>query len=128
MAGRVPFETIPDYYALIDIAPIPRRPDLISEIVSPIKPLEAMAMGAALVVSDVAPLKEMVRDGETGAVFRKGDIDDLYRTLKQLLLDEGLRGRLSDAGEAHVRHNRRWEMLTAEAARFMGLQSSELTQ
>ncbi|MCK7580986.1 MAG: glycosyltransferase [Chromatiales bacterium] len=58
---------------------------------SPLKPLEAMAMGKALVVSSVGALAEMVQDGKTGFVYEKGNIDSLAGKLKSLLIDESVR-------------------------------------
>ena len=74
MPGRVPHEEVAAYYSLIDIAPFPRKPQPVTEMVSPMKPLEALAMEKAVVVSSVAALTEMIADEETGLVFAKGDI------------------------------------------------------
>src|SRR5699024_1290603 len=57
--GKVPFETVKDYYSVIDIAPFPRQDKLVCQLVTPIKTYEAMAMGKRVIVSDVNALKEM---------------------------------------------------------------------
>ena len=75
--GAVPHEDILDYYALIDIFAIPRVRSRVTELVTPIKPYEAMAMRKAIIVSDVAALREIVDDGTTGIVCNADDPDDL---------------------------------------------------
>ena len=84
--GRVPSTEVTSYYSLIDIAPFPRKPILLCEIVSPLKPFEALAMHKAVIASDVAALAEIVEDGKTGLLFRKGDTEDLARALDELIV------------------------------------------
>lgn len=68
--GKVPFETVKDYYSVIDIAPFPRQDKLVCQLVTPIKTYEAMAMGKRVIVSDVNALKEMVIDQVNGVYFK----------------------------------------------------------
>ncbi|GAA4868611.1 hypothetical protein GCM10025788_02250 [Serinicoccus chungangensis] len=109
--GRVPHEQVEDYYSVIDIAPFPRMPLPVCEMVSPLKPFEAMAMGKSVVVSDVAALTEIVDDGRTGLVHRKGDADSLTHALRSLVDDPGLREQLADEGLGWVRQHRDWRAL-----------------
>ena len=115
MPGRIPHEEVAAHYSLIDIAPFPRKPQLVTEMVSPMKPLEAMAMEKAVVASSVHALTEMVRDGETGLLFEKGNVEALADTLERLIKDPALRQRLGAAGRQWVETERTWP-LTAEAA------------
>ncbi len=108
MPGRVPHEQVESYYSLIDIAPFPRKPWPVCEMVSPLKPLEALAMEKAVLVSDVRALAEMVRVGETGMHFRKGEIGSLADMLQKLLVDPELRLRLGQAGRRWVAAERTW--------------------
>ena len=62
MPGRIPHEDVPAHYSLIDIAPFPRKPQPVTEMVSPMKPLESFAMKKTVVVSSVKALKDMVLD------------------------------------------------------------------
>lgn len=98
--GRVPNEEVADYYALVDICPFPRKPWPVCELVSPLKPYEAMAMGRCVMVSSVAAMAEMVQDGDTGVVFPKGDPQALAAALAVRL----------DAGDAQAfgQRARRW--------------------
>lgn len=94
--GRVPFERVRAYYDLIDLLVYPRLPMRLTETVTPLKPLEAMAMGKRLLASNVGGHRELVRDGETGFLFEAGDRTDLARKLEGLLsqdADEALRQR-----------------------------------
>jgi glycosyltransferase involved in cell wall biosynthesis len=104
------------YYSLIDIAPFPRKPLQVCELVSPLKPFEAMAMGKAIVVSSVAALAEIVIDDVTGVIHRKGDVADLARVLDRLLDDGALRARLGQAAVEWVRRERDWAVVCRRLA------------
>jgi glycosyltransferase involved in cell wall biosynthesis len=108
MPGRVPHEEVTAYYSLLDVAPFPRKPQPVTEMVSPMKPLEALAMEKAVVVSSVAALTEIVADGETGAVFAKGDVESLADALDRLIGDPELRARLGRNGRDWVVRQRTW--------------------
>lgn len=109
--GRVPHHEVERYYSLVDIAPFPRLPLPVCEMVSPLKPFEAMAMGKAVVASDVKALAEIVDDGVTGLLHAKGDPGSLARALEQLLDDDVLADTLGDAGRRWVRSERDWSVL-----------------
>lgn len=113
MPGRVPHEEVERYLSLIDITPFPRLPLPVCELISPIKPFEAMAMHKAVVVSDVAALTEIVTDGVTGRSFAKGDAADLARVLRELLDDPAQRQRLGDAAREWVVAERDWSAISA---------------
>lgn len=127
MTGRVPHEEVESYYSIVDIAAFPRKPQPVTELVSPIKPLEALAMEKAVVVSSVQALAEMIDDGVTGLVFRKGDIDDLADQLERLIADPALRASLGQAGRAWVERERTWRSTagaaTAHLQRISSVQS-----
>lgn len=108
MPGRVPHDEVAQWYSLIDIAPFPRKSLPVTELVSPLKPLEALAMEKAIVVSSVGGMRDMVRDEETGLVFAKGDIGALSDALRRLLEDADLRRKLGRAGRAWVSEERSW--------------------
>jgi glycogen(starch) synthase len=67
--GRVPHAEVQRYYELIDVLAYPRLPIRLTELVTPLKPLEAMAQGRMLVASDVGGHRELIRHGETGISF-----------------------------------------------------------
>ena len=72
-SGRVPHQEVQRYYDLIDVLAYPRHRMRLTELVTPLKPLEAMAQGRMLVASDVGGHRELIRDGETGVLFPAGD-------------------------------------------------------
>ena len=71
--GRVPHGEVQRYYDLIDVLAYPRHRMRLTELVTPLKPLEAMAQGRMFVASDVGGHRELIRDGETGFLFPAGD-------------------------------------------------------
>lgn len=109
--GRVPHDDVVRYYSLIDIAPFPRLPLPVCEMVSPLKPLEAFAMEKVVVVSSVAALAEMVTDGVTGRVHVKGDAASLAAVLDELVSDADARAALAGAGREWVHAHRTWRQL-----------------
>ena len=68
-AGRVPHAEVSRYYDLIDLLVYPRHSMRLTELVTPLKPLEAMAQGRLFLASDVGGHRELVRHGETGLLF-----------------------------------------------------------
>ncbi len=114
MTGRIPHDAVEAHYSLIDVAPFPRRSQPVTEMVSPLKPLEAMAMGKAVTVSSLRALNEMVQHDVTGLIFEKGSIASFAQVLGRLLQDPALRTRLGAAGRDWVVKERTWTR-TAEA-------------
>jgi PEP-CTERM/exosortase A-associated glycosyltransferase len=83
--GRVPHSQVQRYYEQIDVLAYPRLPIRLTEVVTPLKPLEAMAQGLMFVASDVGGHRELVRDGETGTLFKAGDATALATASEGLL-------------------------------------------
>lgn len=114
--GRVPHEEVEDYYSLVDIAPFPRKGLPVCEMVSPIKPFEAMSMAKAVVASNVAALEEIVQEGKTGLLFKKDNPNDLARVLLKLIQDENLRKRLGKNAREWVEKEKDWKILAKKVA------------
>lgn len=110
--GRVPHEEVESYYSLLDIAPFPRKGLPVCEMVSPLKPFEAMAMKKVVVASDVSALAEIVSDGKTGLLHKKDDVDHLAQVLETLLDNSEFRQRLAGAGRKRVIAERDWKVLS----------------
>ena len=106
--GRVPHERVAAYYSLIDVFVVPRMADRVSQLVTPLKPFEAMALQRTLVVSDVAALKEIVTDGQTGHTFRAGEATNLADVVEPLVDDPVRRAELGAAARQWVAANRTW--------------------
>lgn len=111
LVDRVPPDTARAFYALLDICAYPRRAFEVCELVSPLKPLEAMAMGKTVICSSVRALRDIVEDESTGLIFEKDDIDDLRATLRRAVEDEALRARLGETARHFVRKERSWERI-----------------
>lgn len=126
MTGRVPFDEVNRYYSLVDVAPFPRKPLPVTEMVSPLKPFEAMAMEKAVLVSSVSALAEMVDDGTTGLIFEKGNIDSLAEALHRLVSEPALCERLGKNAREWVVANRSWDQAGAAIAKIYREMSYDL--
>ena len=107
-AGRVPHEDVSRYYDLIDILAYPRHPIRLTELVTPLKPLEAMAQGQIFVASDVGGHKELVEHNRTGILFKAGDRDALAQAIVELLSNPWRWPELRANGRQFVESVRNW--------------------
>ena len=106
--GKVPFSEVERYYSVIDLLVYPRKSLRLTETVTPLKPLEAMAQRRVFVASNVGGHRELIRDGETGVLFRADDVDALVNAVTGLLAQPGLQSQLRIHGERFVREERNW--------------------
>jgi len=84
-AGRIPHAEIARYYSVVDVLVYPRVSMRLTELVTPLKPLEAMALGRVVVASDVGGHRELIEDGKNGFLFPAGDPDSLSDCLRKVL-------------------------------------------
>lgn len=110
--GRVPHEDIERYYSVLDVLVYPRLSSRITEMVTPLKPLEAMALGKAVLGSNVGGILELVEPETTGLLFESGKIDDFCRQATRLLRDENLRSALGENARARVCAECSWRTVT----------------
>jgi len=113
--GRVPHAEVQRYYDLVDVLAYPRHSMRLTELVTPLKPLEAMAQGRLLVASDVGGHKELIRHAETGWLFEAGSADALAAAIVQLLERRDQWPALRRAGREFVEKERHW---AASVARY----------
>lgn len=113
--GRVPHDEVNRYYDLVDVLVYARHPMRLTELVTPLKPLEAMAQGRLMVASDVGGHKELIRDGQTGVLFHAGDVSDLADKVMALLNNEASWDRMKAQGRQFVETERNW---AASVARY----------
>lgn len=111
LVGKVPPADVRRYYGLTDVLCYPRERHRITELTTPLKPLEALAMQKAIVVSDVGGLLELVVPDETALTFKAGDEADLVRVLRAAIADPARREALGEAGRRDVLENRSWKAL-----------------
>jgi glycosyltransferase involved in cell wall biosynthesis len=96
------------YYDLIDILAYPRHPIRLTELVTPLKPLEAMAQGKLFVASDVGGHRELVEHNKTGILFKAGDRQRLAEAIVELLNDRQCWPELKANGRHYVENVRNW--------------------
>lgn len=113
--GRVPHAEVQRYYELIDVLAYPRLPIRLTELVTPLKPLEAMAQGRVFVASNVGGHRELVRHGETGYLCPAGSAQALEQGLEDALARRKEWPRLREQARAFVERERTW---TNSVARY----------
>ena len=108
--GRVPHEQVNSYYDLVDILVYPRLSMRLTELVTPLKPLEAMAQGRLFIASDVGGHHELIKDGINGRLFKAGDVDALAATVIDLLNNTAQWSTLKAGGRKYVEEERNWRV------------------
>jgi len=111
--GRVPHAEVSRYYDLIDLLVYPRHSMRLTELVTPLKPLEAMAQGRIFVASDVGGHKELIRHGDTGLLFRAGSAEALAAAVLDALQRQTAWPELRAAGRRFVESERTWRRSVA---------------
>ena len=106
--GRVPHEEVERYYALIDILAYPRKAMRLTELVTPLKPLEAMAQRKLVVASNVGGHRELIEDEVTGTLFAAGDPAALADALADLFERRGEWDKRRDTARRFVEKERNW--------------------
>jgi len=106
--GRVPHGEVERYYSLIDVLAYPRKRSRLTDLVTPLKPLEAMAQRRIVAASDVGGHRELIADGETGTLFAADDPRACAAALARLLKGRGEWDAMRDRARAHVAQHHDW--------------------
>jgi PEP-CTERM/exosortase A-associated glycosyltransferase len=106
--GRVPHDQVERYYALVDILAYPRKRMRLTDLVTPLKPLEAMAQRKLVAASDVGGHRELIEDGVTGTLFPADDPAALADALADLFERRGEWEGRRDAARRFVERDRNW--------------------
>jgi glycogen(starch) synthase len=114
--GRVPHHEVDLYYGLIDLLAYPRKAMRLTELVTPLKPLEAMAQRKLVVASNVGGHRELIEDGVTGTLFPAGDPAALAAALDQLFANRGQWEERRDRARRFVERDRNW---SSNISRYM---------
>lgn len=109
--GRVPHSDVHRYYSVMDIMVYPRRRSRLTETVTPLKPLEAMALAKPVLASEVGGIRELVQPEQTGLLFAPENIEDFCRQARRLVSDQHLRRTLGDQARDAVLKERDWKTL-----------------
>ncbi|MDR7377292.1 PEP-CTERM/exosortase A-associated glycosyltransferase [Rhodoferax ferrireducens] len=111
--GRVPHAEVRRYYDLVDVLAYPRHSMRLTELVTPLKPLEAMAQGRLLAASDVGGHLELIQDGKTGTLFKADDPDALASKVLDLLANQDRWPALRAQARSFVETERNWPVSVA---------------
>ncbi len=107
-AGRVPHGEVARYYSVIDVLAYPRKKMRLTDLVTPLKPLEAMAQGKLVAASGVGGHRELIEDGVTGTLFAADDPAAIAGALIGLLADRSDWDRRRLAAREFVERDRNW--------------------
>lgn len=106
--GRVPHAEVERYYSLVDILAYPRKAQRLTDLVTPLKPLEAMAQRKLVAASSVGGHRELIADGETGTLFAPDDPAACAAALARLIAAREGWEAIKDRAQAHVRSRHDW--------------------
>jgi glycogen synthase len=109
--GRVPHEQIERFYSVMDVLVYPRRKARVTEVVTPLKPLEAMALGKAVLGSSVGGIRELIEPQRNGLLFQAENVEDFCRQASRLLGDATLRSRLGEEARRTINQEKDWSAL-----------------
>jgi len=107
-SGRIPHDLVQKYYDQVDLFVYPRLSMRLTELVTPLKPLEALAQGKLVIASDVGGHRELIRHGETGWLFKAGDPGALADTVLAALDRRDEWSGFRVAGREYVERERTW--------------------
>jgi glycosyltransferase involved in cell wall biosynthesis len=106
--GRVPAANVREFHALLDVFVVPRTPDRVCQLVTPLKPVEAMASGLCVVTSECKALAEIIKPDVTGALTIPQDPVALADSLELLVCSPDIRRKLGDNAREWVARDRTW--------------------
>ncbi len=107
--GRVPHDKVQDYYNLVDIFVYPRKKMRLTDLVTPLKPLEAMAQHKLVAASDIGGHRELIEDGKTGVLFDPDSPLALAQKIGQLVDKREEWPKFHEAGRHYVEDVRNWK-------------------
>ncbi|HBQ53249.1 MAG TPA: glycosyltransferase WbuB, partial [Erythrobacter sp.] len=106
--GRVPHTEVERYYSLIDVLAYPRKRSRLTDLVTPLKPLEAMAQQRIVAASDVGGHRELIEAGTTGLLFPPGDPPAIAGALAAFIDSRDKWPDMRRAGREHVARHHDW--------------------
>jgi len=118
MIEHVPHEQISRYYSAVDVAVYPRRRLRLTELVTPLKPLEAMAMGKPVLASDLGGIRELVAHEQTGLLFDPENVSDFCGQAERMIQSGRLCQFLGKQGRDFVVRERDWKVLAERYRRI----------
>lgn len=110
--GKIPPNDVGEYYSILDVAVLARKPYKVCQLVSPLKPFEVMAMGVPIIVSDVNALKEMATHMETAIIHNADNVESLTEALTLIASNAKLRTKLAENARHMVENHHTWSKIT----------------
>ena len=114
--GKVSHDEVSDFYNMFDIIVYPRRDDKVCRTTSSSKIFEAMCMEKPVIVSELPAYREIITDGYNGLYCVPDDLDDIYRKMERLVVDDGLRTSIGTNARTWVEKNREWSKIGIKLA------------
>lgn len=111
--GRVPHETVSRYYSIFDLLIYPRKSMRLTELVTPLKPLEAFAQGQLVAMSDVGGHKEIAADLFDSICFEADNPQSLAERVVELLIDADKAETIITQARNYVEKERTWPAVVA---------------
>ena len=118
VVGAVPHAEIARYYSVVDVLIYPRRQTRLTELVTPLKPLEAMAQGKIVLASDIGGHRELIGQSENGILFPANDPEAIVATVAQMLDNRSSWREIAATARAYVERERSWR---DNVARYLGI-------
>ncbi|MGP5524759.1 glycosyltransferase family 4 protein [Glutamicibacter arilaitensis] len=112
--GRIPHDDVRRLLASLDVVVCPRNSNRVTEMVSPLKPLEAFAAGRVVLMSDVAPQRDLAADGAIAPLFKADNVESLKNELRRLIEDADLRRDFERRARLWVGDERTWQRVCAK--------------
>ncbi len=112
LPGRIAHSKIQSVYAMIHVLTYPRYSVRLTELVTPLKPIEAMAMGKLVLASDIGGHRELIFHGNTGILFPPGDADALAQAILNLFDNPDMAEKIKSCAMDHVAENQTWPVTT----------------
>lgn len=108
--GRVPHSSVDRYYSLVDLLIYPRKSMRLTDLVTPLKPLEAMAQGKLVLASDVGGHRELIEDGKNGFLFPADNVPAFSDTIIRLTQQSAQWPQMITQGRQFVEEVRNWRV------------------
>lgn len=109
MPGRVPHDEVSRWYAMIDIMVYPRKAMRLTHLVTPLKPLEAMAQNKLVIASDVGGHKELITTGKTGELYQAGNSNALANAILHLIANKADWDKRKKTARQYIEQERDWD-------------------
>jgi PEP-CTERM/exosortase A-associated glycosyltransferase len=119
-AGKVPHEEVRRYYSVMDVVAYPRIRSRLTELTTPLKPLEAMSMERLVVGSNIGGIRELLAGGKAGIVFEADNPRDLADCLFRFVEDRSQRRAIGKAAREFVVRERDWDRVVARYPEIYG--------